>query len=276
MKFEMLVYKGQIHNIVRRVAIFAFAALSRLLGRGNEDRVIALHDTPDQIAFRHKMEWLKDHYEICNLDAICNNRKFGSKQRVAITFDDGYENWYTVACPILIELSIPATFFVNSGLVGLNGINAKKYIKHNLLRAQEIELISERSLIELSRNTLFEVGGHTCNHPNLATLKKEEVVAEVEKDKELLEGITSTSLRWFAYPFGGFDHINSNAKNIVASSGYEAAFSIVSGPCEFNPNRFMINRICLDISDNDSTWKNCLAGGLDYISYIRRVGHHYK
>lgn len=41
-----------------------------------------------------------------------------NKQRFAVTFDDGYEDNYTVAAPILKRLRVPAAFYVVSDYVG--------------------------------------------------------------------------------------------------------------------------------------------------------------
>jgi peptidoglycan/xylan/chitin deacetylase (PgdA/CDA1 family) len=46
--------------------------------------------------------------------------KLGEKLRVAITFDDGWEDNYTVAFPIICKYGIPVIIFVTSGFVGMN------------------------------------------------------------------------------------------------------------------------------------------------------------
>ena len=38
----------------------------------------------------------------------------------SITFDDGFENNYSIARPILEKLSIPATFYVSTNLIDKN------------------------------------------------------------------------------------------------------------------------------------------------------------
>ncbi len=41
----------------------------------------------------------------------------------AVTFDDGFENNYSVAAPILKDLKIPAAFYISTGLVDANGMS---------------------------------------------------------------------------------------------------------------------------------------------------------
>ena len=66
--------------------------------------------TPE--TFRRQLEYLKDHYHIRD---IRDDLRQPRKRDVLITFDDGYEDNYTTAAPILEELGIPATFFISTG-----------------------------------------------------------------------------------------------------------------------------------------------------------------
>ena len=71
--------------------------------------------------FQHQMMWLKSNANIISMDDIVEsyeNHNSLPKNAVAITFDDGFKNNYTQAAPILDEHSIPATFYVSSGLMG--------------------------------------------------------------------------------------------------------------------------------------------------------------
>lgn len=41
----------------------------------------------------------------------------------AVTFDDGFENNFSVAAPVLSDVQVPATFYVTSGFIELNGMS---------------------------------------------------------------------------------------------------------------------------------------------------------
>jgi peptidoglycan/xylan/chitin deacetylase (PgdA/CDA1 family) len=68
--------------------------------------------------FRRQMTYLRRHCEVLNLDHLVANgidrvrEPNNGKQRVLITFDDGYRSNYTYALPVLQELDLPATVFV--------------------------------------------------------------------------------------------------------------------------------------------------------------------
>ena len=49
-----------------------------------------------------------------------NNRKSYPKKSFVITFDDGFENNYSIACPLLRNFNIPATFYVTTDFIDNN------------------------------------------------------------------------------------------------------------------------------------------------------------
>jgi peptidoglycan/xylan/chitin deacetylase (PgdA/CDA1 family) len=70
--------------------------------------------TPPDI-FRDHMAHLRDHFTPIALDDLVRAAASGSipERAVAVTLDDGYLDALTTASPILMELGVPATFFVN-------------------------------------------------------------------------------------------------------------------------------------------------------------------
>lgn len=261
---------------MRDMVISACARANRLLGVDGGDRIIALHDTPDRGVFREKMQWLKGHYELVSLAAILEPQASQSRQRVALTFDDGYENWHEVAASVLDELDIPAVFFVNSGLVGLSGAEADRYVRQHLRRSRNLMPISLASIINLAQHPLFEIGGHTRYHVNLASFPNTETaLAVVHDDKKKLEQMIGASLRWFAFPFGGREHISPVAMEAVQRSGYEAAFSIIPDRVDDARSYYSIGRVCLELNAAQRNWAAYLHGGYDLISKFRPMSHRY-
>jgi len=61
--------------------------------------------------FEKHLLYLRKNFEIVSLERIFTEKNI-DKLRIAITFDDGYENNYLNAYPILKKYSIPATIFV--------------------------------------------------------------------------------------------------------------------------------------------------------------------
>jgi len=70
--------------------------------------------------FREQMEYLAKYCRVAPLPEALHQLRSGHIDRptVAITFDDGYQNVFDVAFPILREFHFPATVFINTGFVG--------------------------------------------------------------------------------------------------------------------------------------------------------------
>lgn len=69
--------------------------------------------------FEWQMRFLRDHFEPISLGALVDRLQAGATtgREVSITFDDGVQNHFTVAWPLLQAHRIPATFFVCPGLI---------------------------------------------------------------------------------------------------------------------------------------------------------------
>lgn len=69
--------------------------------------------------FEEQMAYLRDWCQVVRLNDIPFHRETkGRRPIVAVTFDDGFQNNYDVAFPILKDFNIPATIFLATGLVG--------------------------------------------------------------------------------------------------------------------------------------------------------------
>ena len=80
---------------------------------------------------------------------ILDGKKEFREKMVAITFDDGYKDFYTDVFPILKKYHVKATVYIISGFIGLPNF------------------MDEGQLREISQSTLVELGSHTVNHVNL-------------------------------------------------------------------------------------------------------------
>lgn len=102
---------------------------------------------------------------------------------ICLTFDDGDLSVYTQALPILQQYGMPATVFINSGLVGDDG------------------KMTWQQLSELDTLYHWEVGGHTYRHEHLQNLTYSEAEQAIKTDYDTLctRGFNPVS---FAVPRG--------------------------------------------------------------------------
>jgi peptidoglycan/xylan/chitin deacetylase (PgdA/CDA1 family) len=90
-------------------------------------------------SFRSQMKYIKNHFEVVplseSIERIRNGRIY--RPTVTITFDDGYQNNYDVAFPILREARLPATIFLTTGPVNTSDTFWFSRLNHALAQTKE-------------------------------------------------------------------------------------------------------------------------------------------
>jgi peptidoglycan/xylan/chitin deacetylase (PgdA/CDA1 family) len=140
-----------------------------------------------------------------------------SRPTAALTFDDGWRDGVTTVLPMLLELGIPATFYVCPGLWGTQHKDVTGDAGR-LMTADEAAALHEAGM---------ELGSHSMTHPDLRRLSDDELHREVETSRSEIAALTGTPCRTFAYPFGLFAEREVRA---VGRAGYELAFAWLPGP----------------------------------------------
>jgi len=95
--------------------------------------------------FRAQMEYVKAHYRPMRFRDVIEYRDAGRPlpaDALVVTFDDGYDDNYRVAYPILRDLGVPATFFVSTGHVDSGRPYAYDWLAHMIVTtpATSVEL----------------------------------------------------------------------------------------------------------------------------------------
>lgn len=120
-----------------------------------------------------------------------------SEDAVALTFDDGFRNFATLAMPLLRDHGLPATIFVVSDAVG--GTNA--WGGREAAGIPTLPLMDWAGLHEAAAAG-FEIGAHTRTHPRLTTLSPSQLDEEVSGSAERIRSELGTRPLRFAYPYG--------------------------------------------------------------------------
>lgn len=143
---------------------------------------------------------------------------------IVLTFDDGYEDFYTYAYPMLKKYNLKATMFLPTGLVGNPGY----------LNWGQIEEMKSLGLVTFAN--------HTWSHKSLLGIPEEAVRSEIATAKVQLEEYGLGPVEFFAYPYGSE---NQTAEKVLKELGIKGAFTTLPGwqQCAKLPYAFRRNRV---------------------------------
>lgn len=156
--------------------------------------------------FEKQMNFLhKNKYKVISFRELVNYLRSDqtlSPKTVVITLDDGYEDNYLYAFPVLKNNNLPATIFLISDYVE----------RDNYLTWPQIE--------EMADNRI-EIGSHSKTHPDLNKLNDPKLLGEeILGSKKNIEARISRPVNSFCYPFGS---MNDLVKEAVIKAGYSGA-----------------------------------------------------
>lgn len=175
--------------------------------------------------FYKQMQYLHEHgYATLTFDEIRNYYKY--KKPVLITFDDGYEDVYKNAYPVLKKFNMKATMFLIAGQIGQPYYLTRKEIR------------------EMSKNFSFQ--SHTYHHSELDKMGSEQIEQECMKSKDIIEKITGKPVDTLSFPYGRY---NRNVVRIAAKY-YKYCVTTHYGIYNNTDTPYEINRIYVTHSEN--------------------------
>jgi peptidoglycan/xylan/chitin deacetylase (PgdA/CDA1 family) len=197
-------------------------------------RIPNLYVTPRM--FRFQMWYLKKAgFRVLSIQDLVAVVGAGETQQnmAAITFDDGFVDFYKNAYPILQQHGYPSTVFVVSGLAGK--VNAWDHANESIIKP----LMNWEQLREINQNGV-EIGSHTKTHPELTRISSDQQVMEIAGSKKDLEERLNHPIETFCYPGG--DH-NNEVKEAVKKAGYCCAVTTQRGHVEKGNDPLALRRI---------------------------------
>ncbi len=153
----------------------------------------------DPQVFHRHVAWLTGgEVDVVPLETL--PRLPDERNAVALTFDDGFQNFSSEAAPRLAEHGLPATLFVVSGHVG--GSNA--WGGSADLRIPTMPLLDWDALGRLAESGVA-LGGHSHTHARLTQVATGDLHEELEGCRQQIVANTGYRPRAFAYPYGATD-----------------------------------------------------------------------
>jgi peptidoglycan/xylan/chitin deacetylase (PgdA/CDA1 family)/GT2 family glycosyltransferase len=193
--------------------------------------------------------------------------KWGAREFV-LTFDDGYDDFYTEVFPLMEEYGLKPLMFLVAERIG----DSNRWDQANGLRSRR--LMSAEQIRELRRHGV-RFGSHTLTHPSLPQVDDRQLRRELGDSKHQLEDLLGEEISTFAYPFGD---ANRRVRAAVIEAGYRLAFTTDEGLNVWQ-DPFAIRRTEFSQSDRPILYRWMLRSGSgprDAIKYeiaplVRRI-----
>ena len=190
-----------------------------------DNTFISLAVRPDD--FDTQMKYLSENgYHTISPDELYNSLAGTGElpdNPVMITFDDGYEDNYVNAYPILKKYGFKATIFVVTSFLDKN---KKGYMSWDQAREMDANGISIQS--------------HTVDHKPMTDLTDDQLRMELVDSKKKAEKELGHPVNYMAYPTGTY---NLHIAQMVKEAGYKAAFTIKYGNVDKASNIYALERV---------------------------------
>ena len=261
--------KGFHHRIYNELTILLYHGVTHIKSKGIENhskKHIDIHE------FKQQMKYLRDNCNVISIEDFLiarNNAEDLEPRSVIISFDDGFRNNYTNAAPILEEFSLPAVFYISSGIVNTNlmfwvdiiedciNITDKSSIKINLNKEVEFRLLNVDDKI-----TALNMIKSFCKNSSID--KKNQIIEELEKHTEVKASVEHSD---------NYEKINWNElkkmhdSNLFTIGGHSLYHDILSTMENHHLRREI--RSSLDLLENN------LNTTINHYSYPEGQNNHY-
>lgn len=168
--------------------------------------------TVDTNTFDAQMQYLINQgYHTISIDELVQaliNKQALPPKSIAITIDDGYDDFYLNAYPILYKYQLKANLMIATGLLGNAG-----YLSWDDLKRM------------IDTGYIFAYD-HTWSHASLTALADEKIRYEILTGKQQLEERLGRVVNIFSYPYGSQ---NQKVIDILKQNGFIAALSTIPG-----------------------------------------------
>lgn len=216
--------------------------------------------------FEEQLKYLTENgFETVTFKDLAENRykdRFDrGKKQIILTFDDGYEDNYRVAFPLLKKYNCRGVIYL-MGEVTYNRWDVENSEKPE----KKFRLMTDGEIDEMEKSGLIEFGAHTLTHPRLSELSDDEIRYEIGESKIRLERKLGCEIISFAYPYGDFDE---RVKKIVSEFGFQFVTATDRGSVCFSDDLMEIRRIGMFASNTLFNYRRKTAGNYNFIKLRR-------
>ena len=228
--------KRFIKNIIFFILNLCFAGLK------NRASILMYHSVGDNPAFftvsakqfAKQLKYIKRRkLKVIKLSALVEllKRGEGIGNCICLTFDDGYEDNYKIAFPLLKKYSLPASIFLVTDLIGRKQKNSQD---------EYLPMLNEARIKEMIGSGLIEFFPHTRTH-----IRLNQGISDKTRRDELdgsycaVKNLTGNNALILAYPWGAY---TEEVKQYLKNNGWLAAVSVENGLVKIGDDLFCLKR----------------------------------
>ena len=198
--------------------------------------------------FGHHLEALRNYGEFISLDdavSLIEGKAPLDGRYICLTFDDGFRNCLTNALPMLAERSIPAAFFVVSGLVPeMAGEITEAHRRFFGPRRKPIPFMTWddcRTMLAAG----MTIGSHSASHRPFISLADDEAYEEQRRSKAEIEAALGIRCDHFCCPWGKPDRDFKTERETANARalGYRSFLTTKYGSMQPGDSPYAIRRV---------------------------------
>lgn len=214
--------------------------------------------------FEAHIEFLVSNgYKTIALEDLLDGKLNGARERHAIiTFDDGYEDFYIHAFPILKKYRATATMFLPTRYIGNSG---------NTLFTRTC--LDWRQVRELSDNGI-RFGSHSHDHLKLTDFSAEQIEDELRTSRQIIEDKIGRPVASFSYPYAfpeerkDFIH---QLRQVLVRVGFRIGVTTTIGLYARGDDLLTLKRLPINSHDDYCLFSAKIAGAYDWLNIIQNI-----
>jgi peptidoglycan/xylan/chitin deacetylase (PgdA/CDA1 family) len=215
--------------------------------------------------FTKQLDWIQEHGEIVDLEtAIERWTEPGAEKLFVLTFDDGFEDMYHNAFPLMKEQGIPFTLYLTTRPIETGEPLDPMYSDARPFTWDQVN--------EMAATGLATLGAHTHTHPDLRKATTSQISEELDTSDMLILERTGVAPKHFTYPWGW----SSETADPFVQERYES--STIGGTTRKTQTAqpHLVSRLPVQRSDSAPFFSLRMKRGLRLEEGIRSVRSRYR
>lgn len=212
--------------------------------------------------FEEIVKYVKDNWNIVTLENLLSNP---TGEKIAFTFDDGYNSVYQYAFPILERHNVPASLFLPTFFI--DGTFDDK--KRETMSLHKSQFVTWNQVKETSG--LITIEAHTHTHQYCKKYNDPALQADIAENISQIILHTKRKPIALAYPGGSYNDFHSSMPILLKQLDIPFGITTIFGPIGLGGFPYFCPRIIIENSDKLVDVKAKIEGSRDAIRLLQRL-----